>query len=166
MLNWTTALEINANNFDIEHSIDGIHFSSIGTVAATNNNAANNYYFTDTNPVNGVNFYRLKQTDISDNFTYSSITAISINKPVIAITSINPNPVINNLAIFCVAENKENIICKIYSAEGREVKNIATTFVTGENNLTVDVSSLTKGIYFIVISKTDEKITEAKFVKQ
>lgn len=166
LLNWTTAREINANNFDIEHSIDGIHFTSIGTVATTNNNAANNYYFTDIDPANGVNFYRLKQTDISGNFTYSSITAISINKPAIAITNINPNPAINNLTIFCVAENQENIICKIYSAEGREVKNIATTFIAGENNITIDVSSLTKGIYFIVISKTDEKITEAKFVKQ
>ncbi|UEG49908.1 T9SS type A sorting domain-containing protein [Ferruginibacter lapsinanis] len=166
LLNWTTAQEINDNKIDIEHAVDGIHFTVIGSIQSANTNQPNNYSFIDSIPANGINFYRLKQTAVTGNVVYSSITAITISKPTVEITKINPNPVINQLNIICNAADQENIICKIYSAEGREVKNIAGSLVSGENKITVDVSSLRRGTYFIVISKPDEKITEAKFIKQ
>lgn len=164
-LDWLLAPTLGNGNIEIERSTDGIHFSVIGNITANSNIADTHYTFIDALPENGTNFYRIKQIELSGSFTYSAIAAVTINRPAVQIVTINPNPVMNTINVFCHAEKEQDIICKIYSAEGREVKNIAAHFTEGDNAINADVSNLTKGIYFIVISKTDSRITEGKFVK-
>ena len=83
VLDWATASEQNNHHFDIERSSDGIHFTSIGKVNATNNPGTNNEYrFTDLNPLIGAAYYRLRQVDLDGKFHYSiiiSITTIEVN---------------------------------------------------------------------------------------
>ncbi|MGG9970149.1 T9SS type A sorting domain-containing protein [Ferruginibacter sp. SUN002] len=160
-LSWTTALDYSVDYFEVERSVDGTNFSFVSELTANNTN----YSFTDVQPVNGLNFYRLKQINGDGSFVYSSTIAINFNNPVVKIIQINPNPVVDQLTIICTAKNKEQITCKIYSSEGREVKNIAVNFKPGENKITTDVSKLASGNYFVVISKPDVRITESKFVK-
>ena len=51
---------------------------SIGQVAGRGTVASQQaYQFTDDNPVQGLNFYRLKQVDIDGNFTYSNIVSLN-----------------------------------------------------------------------------------------
>lgn len=160
-LSWITEQNDNGDHFEIEHSLNGTDFIVIGTT----NIISNTYSFTDAQPVNGLNFYRLKQINKDGSSTYSSTIAIHFNNPVVQIIQINPNPVANQLNIICNANKAENITCKIYSADGREVKNIPATFHSGENKIITDVSKLSKGNYFVVISKPNERITESTFVK-
>ncbi len=65
MLKWVTVSENNSSYFDIEWSIDGDNWRSIGVrnAAGNSNEKINYYYFT---PIEfwGINYYRLNQIDI------------------------------------------------------------------------------------------------------
>jgi len=71
-LYWTTANETNNKGFEVEKSKNGLEFQNIGFVTYDASNEGS-YSFDDLNPWTGSNFYRLKQVDLDDNFSYSHI---------------------------------------------------------------------------------------------
>lgn len=158
-LSWINATQNIQNFFEIERSVNGVNFYLLDSLSS------NTDHFIDAQPENGLNFYRLKQINIDGSFTYSPITTVNFNNPAVKIIQINPNPVTSQLNIFVTSKKSENITCKIYSAEGREVKNITAALIEGKNKINADVSTLSTGKYFIVISKPDLRITESTFIK-
>ncbi|MDA3910459.1 MAG: T9SS type A sorting domain-containing protein [Bacteroidales bacterium] len=90
-LEWITASEKNNDFFALERSFDGIDFTTIDIIPGNgNSNTTINYDFLDKSPVNGMNYYRLKQTDFDGKFEYSEVIYSEFNsKPTI---NIFPNP--------------------------------------------------------------------------
>jgi hypothetical protein len=79
-LQWETAQEENSNYFAVERSTDGNTFYSIGTVAAAGNSSTpRNYSYTDLSPEKTNNYYRLRQTDLDGNFTYSPVRLLNFS---------------------------------------------------------------------------------------
>ncbi|MDO8998162.1 MAG: hypothetical protein Q7W45_00245 [Bacteroidota bacterium] len=65
-INWVTANEINNHHFTIERTSDGENYETIGTVKGSLNSYATHHYnYVDKTPLNGVNYYRLSQTNTS-----------------------------------------------------------------------------------------------------
>ena len=92
-LNWATAQEQNSNYYGVERSSDNSTFVAIGTVtAAHNSNSVTNYSFTDASPVNGMNYYRLKQVDLDGQFVYSKVVAVNFNGTEANVVAVYPNP--------------------------------------------------------------------------
>ncbi|MBS1661169.1 MAG: T9SS type A sorting domain-containing protein [Bacteroidetes bacterium] len=78
VLQWQTASEQNSRDFTIERSSDGKSFSAIGVVAAAGNSSnLVDYSFTDNTPLDGSNYYRLKQRDLDEKFTYSPMRLVN-----------------------------------------------------------------------------------------
>ncbi len=84
LLSWETATEINNDYFDVEWSTDGINFESIGQVqGAGTTTEVQSYEFLHDNPVNGNNYYRLKQMDFDEVFEYSNIVLLNYQLSII-----------------------------------------------------------------------------------
>jgi hypothetical protein len=80
-LTWRTASEVNSKHFDIERSADGQHYTSIGQVKSLGNTAIGSaYQYTDTEPLAGIAYYRLKQTDFDGKFDYSPVVSVNRDK--------------------------------------------------------------------------------------
>ncbi|HRG07082.1 MAG TPA: hypothetical protein PLJ08_00780, partial [Cyclobacteriaceae bacterium] len=63
-LKWVTASELNNDFFTVQHSTDGVEFTSLGNVNGQGTKqSATTYNFVDDSPMAGINYYRLKQTD-------------------------------------------------------------------------------------------------------
>jgi hypothetical protein len=94
-LQWNTASEINNEGFEVQHSTNGVHFASIGWVEGHGTtNVANEYHFVHENPVQGWNYYRLKQVDFDGKFEYSRLIPVfADNLPRV---EIYPNPLKDN----------------------------------------------------------------------
>lgn len=94
-LNWLTAIEINNDFFTIERSADGVNFEEVTRVAGAGSSTVSNTYSSiDESPKNGLNYYRLKQTDFDGAFEYSSIASVVVGgstQPTAQI-SVYPNP--------------------------------------------------------------------------
>ncbi|MEL6274754.1 MAG: hypothetical protein AAFU03_06620, partial [Bacteroidota bacterium] len=82
-LDWTTATETDNDRFEIERSLDGEAFYSIGqVVGAGQSNLPLDYAFLDRNAVEIAAenlFYRLRQVDFDGTTNYSDIVAVPLN---------------------------------------------------------------------------------------
>lgn len=146
-LDWVTASEINNEKFEIEHSADGIKFSRIGTVDGSGTTSEEkSYQFFHRAPVSGDNYYRLKQLDFDGGFEYSDI--ITINFESGDRLRVYPNPVADELFI----ENNQESDVKFYDSYGKLVISL-----TVENRF-IDISFLTKGVYFVEIGSETQRI--------
>ncbi|MDW7693103.1 T9SS type A sorting domain-containing protein [Flammeovirgaceae bacterium SG7u.111] len=77
LLKWETTQEFNNSHFVIEHSTDGRSFAEVGDVDALGGiSEINRYRFTMENPVNGTNYFRLKQVDNDGKFDYSNVLSL------------------------------------------------------------------------------------------
>ncbi|MCB9055772.1 MAG: T9SS type A sorting domain-containing protein [Chitinophagales bacterium] len=161
-LQWQTSAEFNNDHFDIETSKDGVNYYKIGSVNSKgNSNTPQSYSFIDQLPSKGINYYRLKQTDIDTKFSYSRIITLTFND------------ISNNLVIYPVpATNKISILfpkpvlgadIAIYNAEGRLV--LSEAGVATERVYDVDINRFNNGVYIIDIRNGNERIRK-RIIKQ
>ena len=82
-LQWQVEDVVNNHHFDVEHSIDGVHYfvkGSVGNGAGTvANSGLASYLFSDATLSSGTNFYRIKQVDVDGKFTYSKTLQLKID---------------------------------------------------------------------------------------
>jgi Concanavalin A-like lectin/glucanases superfamily len=77
LLQWQTAQEQNSHDFSIQHSTDGSNYTDIGDLAAAGNSTTpKSYNFTDQAPTAGINYYRLKETDLDGRSAYSTVRTL------------------------------------------------------------------------------------------
>ncbi len=151
LLQWTTAQEQNTKDFYIQHSADGINWVTIGSLpAAGNSNATNHYNFVHTNPVKGLNYYRIKQTDVDSRYSYSAVRMLSFTRALQPFIIVG-NPVTNNVLTLNVNENTS---VALYTADGKLL--LQQQLNTGTN--TIDVSRYPKGIYLLKANNTAQKV--------
>jgi hypothetical protein len=92
---WKTANETNLNHYEVERSMNGVSFTSIGSVLPkANNGASAQYLYTDKDLVGGDLFYRIKAISEGGQVQYSSIVKIGASKGT-GIMLASPNPVEN-----------------------------------------------------------------------
>ena len=93
-LDWTTAMEQSNARFDILRSSDSKNWKTIASVKGHGTtNLSNNYQIYDANPLNGTNYYQLKQFDLDGNFYLSEIKALNSSSAATKdVVSISPNP--------------------------------------------------------------------------
>ncbi len=96
---WSTASELNNDFFVIERSRDGINWHSIERVAGAGTSINTNHYqIFDANPLSGVSYYRLKQTDFDGQKTYSQVVSLKREEYLPSI-AVYPNPSNSNLYV-------------------------------------------------------------------
>ena len=146
LLKWSTASESNTKDFIIEHSANGSNWSAIGTLAAAGNSTTDqSYQYIHNNPLNGINYYRLKQRDIDERSSNSKTVNILF---VAAASGLNvyPNPVTNGQIN---VELAQPAIVNIYDNQGKLL--LSRQLSAGLNR--VDISHLTKGIYRVRVGE-------------
>ncbi len=95
-LEWVTASETNNDFFTLERSADGNQWQVLGTVNSKAENGFSthsiHYIYFDENPLDGISYYRLKQTDFDGAFTYSQPIALQWNSAALVNFLLFPNP--------------------------------------------------------------------------
>lgn len=160
-LAWSTASEQKNAGFNIERSINSIDWTKIGFInskAAGGKSDVNlNYHFTDENPANNRNLYRLAQIDKDGMTNYSPVRIISFQ--ISAAISIYPSPATDVIYIEGLKEN-DNI--KVYDITGRTV----IDHLAEKASITLSLDKLNKGIYYVRISNAAGTISSYKVIKQ
>jgi hypothetical protein len=140
--------------YEVERSDDGNHFSKAGAVKA-NNNAATNYSWTDVNPGNGLNYYRIKSIDINDKIEYSKIVKVQNSKNISQDIMIFPNPIINKtINLRFISQPKGMYYIRIIDQLGKPVliNQLIRNNESDSETIPLD-SNLSHGIYHIEIIK-------------
>ncbi len=151
LLQWATAQEQNTKDFYVQHSADGINWVIIGSLAAAGNTNSTSYYnYVHTNPVKGLNYYRIKQTDVDSRYSYSPVRMLSFTKTLQPLTILG-NPVNNDVLTLQV--NTATSLA-FYTADGK----LLWREQVNEGIKTIDVSRYAKGIYLLKTISTTQKV--------
>lgn len=150
---WITYFESNLDRYEIERSANGQLFTKIGTVKAKGNSSTVlNYNWPDNNPLNGVNYYRIRSVGAGTDINYSPVVKVNINsgKPQIVFY---PNPVIGNtikLQLNNIAPGNYNV--SLTNSIGQQVFKKYIMHSGGSAFHTLAVNSLPGGIYQLQIT--------------
>jgi hypothetical protein len=153
VLNWKTENEVNTSHYDVERSVDGTTYSSIGTVASKGSSSAT-YQLIDAQAGNQqaqVLYYRLKMTDIDGKYTYSNIVVINLGSTVAKVT-IAPNPVHDRMSVTISSPVAGKATWKITDNTGRVLIQSSSDIKVGNNKLDIYTNSLSGGIYYLTVS--------------
>ncbi len=160
LLQWQSTNEINTSYFSVQRSRDGINFTGIGKVKAAGNSVSpNNYSFTDKAPANGIDYYRLKETDADGTYTYSKIIAIQFNK---SFVELYPNPAYNSVTINLLPLPNVSMLL-LYDVHGKLM--MKQSVESNTSIQTMDISKLAAGAYYIIWQQENIKQV-LKVVKQ
>ncbi|MBP7260458.1 MAG: T9SS type A sorting domain-containing protein [Bacteroidia bacterium] len=146
-LNWSTATEINNDYFEVERAANITDFTAIGKVNGHGNSIELLHYtFIDNSPLSGISYYRLKQVDFDGTVHYSSIQPI--NNMQIEIKNVYPNPASEVLNIETSEEMNHLSSITVYNLLGQKV---TCNFTYSGNTLHLDVSSMNRGSYTVLL---------------
>jgi hypothetical protein len=148
-LTWSTESEQNTLRFDIERSIDGVHFVKIGEKKAEgNSNRTINYVFNDQLPLCNA-YYRLLMVDKDGRTDVSPTVVLDRKCKNFVIANVFPNPTNSNATIQFETPEKATVEISVIDLFGRTL--IETTFdaYEGINATELDLQKLPAGNYFV-----------------
>jgi hypothetical protein len=160
-LNWTAVSQNSNDYFVVEKNADHMNFEEVamlGIQGATNQ--ANYYATVDPNPFFGISYYRLKEVSIDGSITYSAVKAVERKASNNSI-NIYPNPVLAEVTIELAEAG--NITLELKNQLGQQLGPV--TIFSG-NKTTLDLSSLTSGIYLLQIVLNNSIKKAFKIVKK
>jgi hypothetical protein len=158
LIQWSTLLEINANVYEVERSLDGNNWSAIAYFSAVGNTSAtNNYSFTDKNVSAKVVYYRVKEVEADGKAVYTTIK--SLKSETTATPEIKIAGISNKVLLQFPQEIKGNLAVRFVSKNGQVVDQQIINNPAGQ----VVLNSKFTGNYIIAVSN-GQNINTAKQV--
>lgn len=168
LLNWKlTCNSSPAVTMFVERSINGINYTTVFTEQATALRCRQPFSFTDDQPAPGVNYYRLKMTDVDGKISYSTVVTLINAMAGINIQHIAPNPVTTNSFNVKISVAKaQQAALIITDMQGRMLQKNAVSLFAGFNSVPVNVAELAKGSYQLHIRTGNGEMKVLRFVLQ
>lgn len=140
---WTTLQENNSESFLVQRSENGRTFETIGRKTGQGySSSATQYVFEDAGFTKDA-FYRLIQVDADGHPSYSKIVSIKSK----AVSSVVYN---GSASLLVQSTDKVAKVLKVIDPSGR----VMLQTIIKDVSSTVDISSLSKGVYFVYIEGT------------
>ena len=151
VLTWETAEEKDNDFFEIEHSIDGSHFNIVSEHIESegDTHTGHRYEWGDAAPAVGVNYYRLKQTDLDGAVHYHGIRSVKTESGS-ATADVFPNPATDHVSVRFSNPEDALYTISLFDLTGRRLYSIQNN--EGRYSLDIDLSALPAGMYALNIS--------------
>lgn len=162
-LEWATASEVENSHFDILHSKDGRTFEKIGQAQGMGTTDEwTNYGFTHRLPLEGTNYYQLKQVDYNGQYELSEIIVFNWKEEVASQINIYPNPAAQHIDI---NSNSAITTIQIIDSKGQIIQYINQD-VGYQHHIDLN-PQLSNGIYILKIDfENGEHLLEKLFVRR
>ena len=159
LLNWLLASQEDLTGFDVEHSVDGIHFEKIASLPT---HATLSYAYLDPNPATGSNLYRIKAHENDGKFSYSRIVLVGLNVNGGIALKLSPNPARDILNVqLDLPGDKANV--RIVDLSGKTQSQQSINLVDNLS-VSINISKLSSGTYYLWVSSGD-RVECRKFIK-
>ena len=161
-LAWATTSERDADRFVVERSTDLREYVSVGEVAAKGTTDTRQYYgLTDTNPLPGNNYYRLRQIDRDGtNYTFKPVSAVIAVEDVVAVVYPNPaDPARIHLRLW----NADDAIVRLLTLTGQLITSRLERRL-GEVDL-IPQQPLLPGIYLVEVLTSGRRLVLKVLIK-
>lgn len=167
ILNWTTASELNNDYFTVERSMDGINFTELAEVkGAGTNNTILNYSAPDNNPLPGISYYRLKQTDYDGRSEYSEMVIVEAKEISETELLIYPNPTQQKeIQMQFEGFNGPYIDILVTDLSGRIMVKAKNFIDAGMKSSSVVLPDLNPGMYMMSVFDSQRSVSERLIIR-
>lgn len=163
VLAWETASEENNAHFDVQRSTNGTDFERIDKIEGNGTTVeVSNYSFVDEAPAT-VSYYRLHQVDLDGKMDYSDVVTVK-REMLEGQLNIAPNPVTSRLNV-TFNTTTETATFRVFDVRGKLVRNVEQSTNVGANNISLNISELAQGMYFLEVI-SDNEIQRVQFIKK
>ena len=158
-LQWSTATETNNRLFEIQRSINGSEFSTIGFVEGKGTTTIpQNYIYVDKNLDPSTSYaYRLKQYDFDGHFTYSKVVELGETSPVnFELMQNYPNPFNPSTKISFSLPQQANVQLEVFNLLGQKITTLVNQKMNaGKHTIDFNASDLAGGVYLYSLKAQD-----------
>ncbi|MBS1660489.1 MAG: cadherin-like domain-containing protein [Bacteroidetes bacterium] len=162
-ISWNKASDNHSTRFELERSLDGAYFRTVGEVKAED--AVQEYSFvdkmTEATRKNDI-YYRLRQVDGSNRVTYSKVLILrSYGSKSVEAVSVTPDPNVNDIQVNVQLKEKSFVMVKVTDEKGSELIKQSAMGENGSNMYNIEgTSELKPGMYQLdVIINSNERLT-------
>jgi hypothetical protein len=160
-LSWKMTNNQFAQYFEVERSLDGINFTTIGRVDKQLSHDATTMIYTfqeNTEGITGITvYYRVKLVTTASTVKYSNTITFNGGKIKNNNLIIFPNPARDFIQLQVVSATNTKLKVDIYDPSGRLITSSSASLQTGTNVITLDdLINKPRGIYLAVVSVGDE----------
>jgi Secretion system C-terminal sorting domain len=155
---WNVADEVHVNGYEVETSIDGINFTTVGFVPA---NGKANYSFSYNGPIKETRFFRVRNIDIDNRYQYTGIIRIQ-NKNTSTQIKVYPVPATAHIFLEHPKQAKQAII-QIINTTGIQV--LQTYSLPNSYQTSLNLTGFKPGVYFIIYTEKGGQIQTTSFIK-
>ena len=146
---WETSSEFNNNGFEIQKSQDGLRWQKLYWVEGQGTTNTPQYYsFIDTEPYQGLNYYRLRQIDFDGSESLSTIRVVNFEAK-LEKAFIFPNPVHTQLTVNLPEKVDGKISFEIRDASGKVL--FFEEIALNDTVFKINTNNLVSGIYYLNI---------------
>jgi len=166
-LKWLTFSEINNDRFELERSVNGVDYFSIASVKGNGTTSAyNEYAYSDYKIEERNYYYRLKQIDFNNDSNYSSAILVKReNKNPGTISSVFPNPFLNQVTIIFSNTIKSPVNVVLFNLEGKQLFSKVVASEGMHCSVNFSDAGLAAGTYLLKIT-TEKEVKTFKIFKQ
>ena len=166
-LSWKVNCTSTEAKFEVQRSSDGINYSTIASMTASQLRCNDPFDYTDTYPLKGTNYYRIKIIDVDAKSTLSNTVLLSLKTSRFELISLNPNVISTEnakLKLNATEKNEMKIIITDYT--GRIMQQQLVQVIPGLNEFTIKSNGLSNGAYLLSAYIAGEKPQTLRLIKQ
>ncbi len=166
-LAWKTREDGKNQGFEIERSVDGQNFATIGTVKPSTQELGN-YFFIDKSlqeVAAPIVYYRIKQIDTDGVVTYSKVQTVRNDMFSAVAATIYPNPFKDFFTTQINTEEDMQFEVQVVDMLGKIVKQFTWQCKKGNNTLNTTTDNLPQGTYLLHL-QSETKELNCKIVKE
>ncbi len=157
LLDWQTASEVNSSHFNIERSLDGQRYTTIGRVEASGfSNVKVNYHFTDNKPANfdKPTYFRIAMVDRDGTLKYTKVIAVTLKATGSYVQQVYPNPVKAGAVLYTdfISGSSQKVSISFVNSTGQVLYNYEFQAFKGTNKFNIPVPAVAaSGVNFLLI---------------
>jgi hypothetical protein len=149
LVRWQTGEESNMGYFVVQRSVDGVHWTPLNKVSASDNATGSSYAYQDDQPSGGA-FYRLQIIDNAGNDTYSPVFRGGCSDIALPLM-VYPNPAEGQTVAQIAVRQAVAANLLVFDVNGRQVYHSEWSLQPGINQLVLPVYGLAAGNYIVKV---------------
>ena len=154
---WNTADEVDIMEFAVQRSVNGNSFITIGGTPAQGGMGPHVYSYTDSLPIQGRNYYRIKEKNTNGTVHYSATRSVLMSNN--ARVEVYPNPVTGHkFTINATGIPAGSYSIQLFGLEGKLVASFFR-FLNGNFEIVELNKPLTRGLYLLKITSKNDQFT-------
>lgn len=133
--------------FEVQRSVNGIEFTTVHSLAGSE---INRFYRVNDILQTGAAYYRLRITDADGSVSFSQVAVLLNGSDGFVIKQVNPSPASALIRVSVLATEKKLAYFRLFNAAGREIRIFSQALEAGNNLITVQLSGMAGGLYYLV----------------